>query len=589
MARMAARQDVLVLDGDKIAALDVVRAYGRRGLSVAVGASRADAIGFRSRFADRREVYPDPRHAPGEFIQWLAASLRRDRVDLVVPITDLTTLPIAAHRGELDGDTRLATESFETLQIVCDKLRTIDLARKVGVPAPATTVVRTRSEVMALRTTYPIVCKPLRSSVWSEDSFRAMTVWYARNETEFRAEASRTVSICPLLVQPFTRGYGVGIELLARDGELLQVFQHRRLHELPLSGGGSTYRTSEAVDPRLRDSAARLMAALRWTGVAMVEFKIDASTGDALLMEINGRFWGSLALSSRAGLSFANDLYDLHVLQRRPQPRSYAVGVRCRKLGDDLEWFKERLTIKPSDPLIEAGVVLPVPRAAVLRDLLTVADPRVFLDVQVWWDPVPGLRDLAGIVRTQAAGVLRKVRGIGRKIRNRVAGAFGRPRLLRAAARADRILFLCHGNIMRSAFAAEYCARRARESGRGILPASAGVYHRSGRAADPRAIAAAREWHVDLSAHRSKTIDDGLVKWADLILVMDRSNLNTLHARYPEARGKSYLLGLLDATPDTDIPDPYAAGLQAMQAACGRIAGAIDRLVQQHAGARGAA
>ena len=79
------------------------------------------------------------------------------------------------------------------------------------------------------------------------------------------------------------------------------------------------------------------------------------------------------------------------------------------------------------------------------------------------------------------------------------------------------------------------------------------------------------------------------MKWADLILVMDRSNLNTLHARYPEARGKSYLLGLLDATPDTDIPDPYAAGLHAMQAACGRIAGAIDRLVQQHAGARGAA
>jgi protein-tyrosine-phosphatase len=49
------------------------------------------------------------------------------------------------------------------------------------------------------------------------------------------------------------------------------------------------------------------------------------------------------------------------------------------------------------------------------------------------------------------------------------------------------------------------------------------------------------------------------------------------------------LLGLLDATPDADIPDPYAAGLHAMQAACGRIAGAIDRLVQQHAGARGAA
>src|SRR2546429_560935 len=57
LAHMAAKHDVLVLDGDKIAALDIVRTLGRRGLSVAVGAPRADAIAFRSRFARHREVY----------------------------------------------------------------------------------------------------------------------------------------------------------------------------------------------------------------------------------------------------------------------------------------------------------------------------------------------------------------------------------------------------------------------------------------------------------------------------------------------------------------------------------------------------
>src|SRR4029453_10687251 len=103
--------------------------------------------------------------------------------------------------------------------------------------------------------------------------------------------------------------------------ELLQVFQHRRLHELPLSGGGSTYRVSQAVDQRLRDYASALMAALDWTGVAMVEFRVDRQTGDAVLMEINGRFWGSLPLSSRAGLAFAKDLSDLRGLRAQPRAR----------------------------------------------------------------------------------------------------------------------------------------------------------------------------------------------------------------------------------------------------------------------------
>ena len=37
----------------------------------------------------------------------------------------------------------------------------------------------------------------------------------------------------------------------------------------------------------------------------MVEYKRVASQADPVLMEINGRFWGSLALSSRAGMRFA--------------------------------------------------------------------------------------------------------------------------------------------------------------------------------------------------------------------------------------------------------------------------------------------
>ena len=55
----------------------------------------------------------------------------------------------------------------------------------------------------------------------------------------------------------------------------------------------------------------RLLSSLQWHGVAMVEFKRSAATGDFVLMEINGKFWGSLELALSAGMNFGADLIRL--------------------------------------------------------------------------------------------------------------------------------------------------------------------------------------------------------------------------------------------------------------------------------------
>src|SRR5262249_6286836 len=79
----------------------------------------------------------------------------------------------------------------------------------------------------------------------------------------------------------------------------------------------------------------RLLASLRWTGVAMVEFR-RSPTGRAALMELNPRFWGSLQLAIDAGVDFPSLLVDLHrgVEIPRVEPRR---GVRSRWLLGDLD------------------------------------------------------------------------------------------------------------------------------------------------------------------------------------------------------------------------------------------------------------
>ena len=102
------------------------------------------------------------------------------------------------------------------------------------------------------------------------------------------------------------------------------------MREIDLRGGRSTAAVSASCDPRLVDSAGRMLGALGWHGVAMAEFKWDETSNQFWLLEINGRFWGSLPLALAAGVDFPYYLYQLAVGQTPEPAASYAEGVLAR-------------------------------------------------------------------------------------------------------------------------------------------------------------------------------------------------------------------------------------------------------------------
>ena len=192
---MATRGHVLVLDGNRVPALDIVRSLGGAGLTVTVGAANGDAIAFRSRYCRGREIYPDPASDAEAFVAWLEAAIPRLGCELVIPVTDLTVVPMSRSFSRLRALCAIATEPFETLQLVTDKLRTLDLAREADVPYPATAVVRDGADLDAVITslTFPVVGKPMASSVWSEAGHSSWSVFYALDAQELRREVARCV------------------------------------------------------------------------------------------------------------------------------------------------------------------------------------------------------------------------------------------------------------------------------------------------------------------------------------------------------------------------------------------------------------
>jgi predicted ATP-grasp superfamily ATP-dependent carboligase len=190
------------------------------------------------------------------------------------------------------------------------------------------------------------------------------------------------------------------VELLLSDGQPLVAFQHRRLHEVPFTGGASSLRESVALDPILYEHAVRLMARLRWTGLAMVEFKCTAD--GPRLLEVNGRVWGSLPLAVRAGVDFPARYVDLLLDGPSPADRvdaDYRVGVRSRNLGLELVWIASVLRGRRRHPYLPMP-----PRRAAVAALAGLFMPGQH-DVIGADDPLPGLADVARSVRHLASKI----------------------------------------------------------------------------------------------------------------------------------------------------------------------------------------
>lgn len=531
---------VLILGADTRAFLSVVRSLGRYGLEVDVAWCPWDSPSLRSRYIRKVQSLPGYRSDDTAWLRSLAELMERESYDLVIGCNDACLLPLQQHRAEIEWAGRVDLLPDETFDICVDKQKTYDLAERLGIPVPRQRVIHSQAELEALGAEwgYPLVLKP-RASVSLRDPSSKHSVVKIWGPADI-GPALRDFDLAQgVPVQENFIGRGVGVEILAKDGELLTAFQHERVHE-PLMGGGSSYRKSVALDPALLDGTRRLMRALGYTGVAMVEFKHSRRTGAWALMEINSRFWGSLPLSLAAGVDFPRYLYEMVCEGRTEFPKAYREGIYARNWAMDLYWLKANLKADRSNPAL-----MTLPLGEVAREIFHLVTLRERSDTLVLDDPAPAFSEMRQLVSAWLTPRLNRTPLVRGEMRRRAERAIGS---------AHRVLFLCRGNICRSPFA-EYALRLA--AGDAVECASAGSYPVAGRRSPEAAIEAARRLGVELGPHQSRVMDREMAARADVILIFDREQQSTLEAWYPEALGKVHYLCALDPTGPLEIPDPY--------------------------------
>lgn len=423
---------ILVTDAGRGSAISIIRSLGHRGWRVIAADADTHSPGFWSRYAQEQLCYPAPETAPDEYVTRLYQAVCEQKIDLIIPVTDAAILPLSRARAQFEEVCQLALPENTALAVTRDKLKTLELAGRVGVPAPRTCQVHTVQEAcqQGERLGWPIVLKPQvsrlyhsfdfvqvedtrskgrRSARADQPAIEALAVRYAENLDQLARHMERFEGRCPVLLQEYYPGVGYGVELLLHQGRPLAAFQHRRLREVPINGGASAFRESVPLDPVLYDYAGRLLAALNWTGLAMVEFKVGQD--GPKLMEINGRVWGSLPLAVLSGMDFPGRLAELYLYGPPPDDAApetnYAIGMRARNLELDIIWIASVLSRRQRYPFLtmpnwSQGVVA----------LLELLNPAYKFDIWSLQDPWPGLAELAKIGHT-VVGKLRSSRTWG--------------------------------------------------------------------------------------------------------------------------------------------------------------------------------
>src|SRR5258708_15412195 len=153
-----------------------------------------------------------------------------------------------------------------------------------------------------------------------------------------------------------------------------------------------------------------MLGALGWHGVAMMEYKEDRRPGELVLMEVNGRFWGSLELAVEAGVDFPFLTFQLAQGIRPAAPPAYSVGVKNRWLLGDVDHLMLRLARSAQALDLPDGAPS---TARTLLNFLKVVEPQHPYEVLSATDWKPFAHELWHYVR----GLRRIVMPLGRRQR----------------------------------------------------------------------------------------------------------------------------------------------------------------------------
>lgn len=146
-----------------------------------------------------------------------------------------------------------------------------------------------------------------------------------------------------------------------------------------------------------------------------------------------------------------------------------------------------------------------------------------------------------------------------------------------------KVMFICTGNICRSAMAHKMMEKKANEQGKNIEVYSSGVWAQDGDVPTQEGITVMKDYGIDLTTHRATNIRNSNIEDMDVILCATFSHKINVISMYPELKDKVFTMKEYAGCygDDIDIRDPYGYGLNVYINCAKEIDECLDKILER--------
>ncbi len=327
----AGRRALIVSTSRDRGALAAARSLRSHGWTVGVGTPEGRGMLCTSRAVSACHIVPRPRGDGRAFIEGVRAAVESGGYDVVFGGGDDWMAALATYRDEIP--TTIAHPSPEAVERALDKVLLAESAARVGLAAPRT-VPATPDAVADWDG--PVVVKS--RAHWSPGQTRAHRIearlfesMAAAKERVYHMEKS---GADPLLQEPISGRLGALIGFF-REGRLEGRVQQETPRLWPTPNGASARARTVAVNQALAEKVEALLTDIGWWGLVELQFLTD-DDGVSHLIDFNGRFFGSIALTNAARPGLADAWGRLALGETVPHLTDAPAGFRYAWTAGDL-------------------------------------------------------------------------------------------------------------------------------------------------------------------------------------------------------------------------------------------------------------
>lgn len=339
-----ATEVVLIGFAEALAAPEVLWSLVEAGFHVVAFARRGRKASIRhSRFVEIREITPPEvsiDRATLELGALLSELAQKEQYTarVLFPLDD-TAVHLCEQVHVHHSDTwHLAGPCGAGAALALDKRVQVERAQRAGFRVPLTSLVQSAGDAARLAKTisFPMILKAAECVPVRDGAVRKGRMWICANRVELDRALLEWGESGPLLAQQHVAGNGEGAFGIRTAEGVCAWSGHRRLRMMNPHGSGSSACVSQTVDECVQQQTERMLASVGWQGVFMVELLRDAA-GELWFVELNGRPWGSTALSRRQGLEYPAWQVQARLGRDWVEPASpVTAGVVCRNIGREI-------------------------------------------------------------------------------------------------------------------------------------------------------------------------------------------------------------------------------------------------------------